>query len=202
VADHADTQGPRDHGSQSDHVVFFFDDSQELLHEVTRYVNAGLNYDGNALVIATTEHIHSLRAALPQLRLERAEADGRLLALDAEQILAQFMVNGCPDPALFDLSVGSRVRGHLNETGALSVYCELVALLCDEGNLTGALQLEELWNDLQLSTAFSLFCAQPLGDVRAHSGDAFTQICGRHTRVQTSRSPDPETDMAREFPPL
>jgi diguanylate cyclase (GGDEF)-like protein len=181
------TQG---HHSQSDHVVFLFDDRRQLLHEVTMYVSDGLNYDGHVLVIATPEHTESLRAALPQLRLERAEREGRFLALDAQQTLARFMVDGIPDPALFEQSVGALVRAHLIETGVLSGYCELVAVLCKQDNLVGALMLEELWNELQLSTTFSLFCAQPLADVQGQPDDALAQICDRHTHVHMTRSLD------------
>ncbi len=101
-------------------------------------------------MIGAAEHAQALRAALPQLRLERTESEGRFLTLDAEQTLAMFMVDGFPDPALFEQAVGAVVRTHLIETGVLSVYCELVAVLCKEGNLIGALKLEELWNELPI----------------------------------------------------
>ena len=38
----------------------------------------------------------------------------------------------------------------------------MVAVLWKEGNFVAALQLEELWNELQRRTPFSLFCAYPL----------------------------------------
>jgi diguanylate cyclase (GGDEF)-like protein len=180
----------------SDHVVFLFDDRQQLLHEVTMYVSDGLNYDGHVLVIATPEQTQALRAALPQLRLERAEREGRFLALDAQETLAQFMVDGFPDPVLFEQSVGALVRAHLVETGVLSGYCELVALLCQEDNLVGALQLEELWNELQVSTTFSLFCAHPLADVVSQPDDALAQICDRHTHVHMTRPLDQSSRAA------
>jgi diguanylate cyclase (GGDEF)-like protein len=186
----------RGDNSQSDHVVFLFDDRQQLLHEVTMYVSDGLNYDGHVLVIATPEQTQALRTALPQVRLERAEREGRFLALDAQETLARFMVDGIPDPALFEESVGALVRAHLIETCVLSGYCELVALLCKEDNLVGALMLEELWNELQLSTTFSLFCAHPLAEAQAQPGDAIGQICDLHTHVHMSQTlePDPGTD--------
>jgi diguanylate cyclase (GGDEF)-like protein len=180
----------------SDHVVFLFDDREQLLHEVTLYVSDGLNYDGHVLVIATPDQTQALRAALPQLRLERAEREGRFLALDAQETLAQFMVDGFPDRDLFEQSVGALVRAHLLETGVLSGYCELVALLCQEDNLVGALQLEELWNELQLSTTFSLFCAHPLADVVSQPEDALAQICDRHTHVHMTRSLDQSSRAA------
>jgi diguanylate cyclase (GGDEF)-like protein/PAS domain S-box-containing protein len=175
---------------RSDHVVFLFDDREQLLHEVTMFMSDGLSYGGHVLMIVSAEHGQVLRAALPQIRLERAESEGRFLALDAEQTLSQFMVDGLPDRALFEQSVGSTLRSHLIETAVLSAYCELGDVLCQAGNLIGALKVEELWNELQLSTTFSLFCAQPLADVEAQAGDPLAQICDRHSHVLL---PDPWT---------
>ena len=186
----------RDPDSPSDHVVFFFNDNHQLTYEATGYVSAGLNYGGHALMIAASNHIRELRATLPQLRVERAQREGRFLALDAEQTLALFMVDGLPDPALFEQNVASTVRTHLSETGVLSVYCELGAVLCKEGNLSGALRVDELWNELQLSTNFSLFCGHPLSDVQTQPGDAIAQICDLHTHVHMSPALDPDADPA------
>jgi diguanylate cyclase (GGDEF)-like protein len=183
--------------SLSDHLVFLFDDRQQLLHEVTMYVSDGLNYDGHVLVIATPEQTEALRAALPPLRLERAEREGRFVALDAQATLARFMVDGLPDPALFEQTMGGLIRAHAIETALLSGYCELVALLCEEDNLVGALKLEELWNELQLSTTFSLFCAHPLADVQSQPGDALAQICDRHTHVHMTRARDQNVRVAK-----
>jgi diguanylate cyclase (GGDEF)-like protein len=188
----------RQQNSKGDHAVFLFDDGQELLHEVVGYVSDGLNYDGHALVIATAEQRGALRAALPQLRLRRAENEGRFLDLDAEGLLTRFMVGGLPDPGLFDRSVGGTVRDHQTGTGVLSVFCGLGAAIIKEGNLIGALRLEELWNELQLSTTFSLFCGHPLADVQDQPGDALAQIYNLHTHVQMSRSlgQDVRTDIS------
>jgi diguanylate cyclase (GGDEF)-like protein/PAS domain S-box-containing protein len=182
---------------RSDHVLFLFDDREHLLHEVTMYVSDGLSYGGHVLMIATADHGRDLRAALPQIRLERAESEGRFLALDAEQTLSDFMVDGLPDPALFEQTLGNTVRSHLiGAGGVLSAYCELAAVLCKAGNLIGALKVEELWNELQLSTTFSLFCAQLLVDVEVQPGDVLAQICARHSHVHMARSLDRDAEGA------
>jgi signal transduction histidine kinase len=66
----------------------------------------------------------------------------------------------------------------------LRLYGEMVDLLWRDGNTEGALQLEQLWNDLAHTYEFSLLCAYAMGNFY-RSGDAerFQQICRHHTRV-------------------
>ena len=64
----------------------------------------------------------------------------------------------------------------------------MVALLWELGNVAGALELEELWNDLQQHEDFELLCAYPtsaLGDARL--GDV-SEVCALHTGVRPPSS--------------
>src|SRR3954447_20662011 len=105
---------------------------------------------------------------------------------DAEELLAEFMVEGLPDPALFQTSVGKL----LNESGStaysqgasLVVFGEMVAVLWDEGNRVGALALEHLWNDLLNNQAFHLHCAYPRALFSQDEAGIFN-ICESHSHV-------------------
>jgi hypothetical protein len=170
------------HGDgRRDHSVLFYDDDDELLRELTAYVSDGLAGNGRSIVIATAAHREALMAALPSRLLLPAEVEGRFLTLDAGQTLSLFMRDGHPDADLFAQTVGTQVRANVTETGTLSAYGEMVAVLWRAGNFVGALQLEELWNDLQRSTPFALLCAYPRVDVDGQLGDAMGQICGLHS---------------------
>jgi anti-sigma regulatory factor (Ser/Thr protein kinase) len=65
----------------------------------------------------------------------------------------------------------------------------MVALLWDEGNLEGAIELETMWNDLAATHAFTLFCAYAMSSLET-SGDlaAAKRICDGHDRVITVSS--------------
>lgn len=65
--------------------------------------------------------------------------------------------------------------------GAVRAYGEMVALLWDEGNATGALRLEELWDELQRETEFSLLCAYP-EDALGGEADC-ARVHAAHTHV-------------------
>jgi hypothetical protein len=60
----------------------------------------------------------------------------------------------------------------------------MVAVLWDEGNVTAAIALEDLWNDLATRYPFSLFCAYPMRALKADaSTEGFRTICGQHSKV-------------------
>jgi signal transduction histidine kinase len=60
----------------------------------------------------------------------------------------------------------------------------MVALLWIEGNADAAIRLEELWNDLARTHAFSLRCAYPMSSFcRGEHGDLLLKICAEHSVV-------------------
>ena len=68
------------------------------------------------------------------------------------------MREGSPDPALFDATIGALVRKCASGARGLRAFGEMVDVLSAEGNLVGALQLEELWTQLQSTVRFELLC--------------------------------------------
>ena len=85
--------------------------------------------------------------------------------VDTEGLLSTFMVNDVPRPKLFLASVGNVLgdakKAARSKDQGLTVFGEMVALLWEQGNKTGALALEKLWNDLLNDRAFHLHCAYP-----------------------------------------
>src|SRR5256886_15995148 len=60
----------------------------------------------------------------------------------------------------------------------------MVALLWAAGKRDAAIRLEELWNDLAQTHAFSLRCAYPMADFhREEHSAAFRAICEQHSGV-------------------
>ena len=71
------------------------------------------------------------------------------------------MVAGKPDPVLFEATIGSIVERAARGGRTVRVFGEMVAVLWDAGNVTGALALETLWNDMASNRQFFLLCAYP-----------------------------------------
>lgn len=149
------------------HVVQFYGNDDYLLDELGRFVGTALIAGDAALIIATKAHREGLAQRLIYRGFEPARItdQGRYLALDASETLAQFMVAGLPDQDKF-MSVVTGAMSCL-ESGAkrdfrLVAFGEMVALLWAEGNREGALRLEQLWNELARTRSFSLRCGYPL----------------------------------------
>ena len=165
----------------TDHFVQFYRTDDYLIECLASYVAAGILAEERALVIATPEHRIALEKRLRVKSVDVAgmTAQSRYLALDAEELLAKFMVAGKPDPALFQEVVGNLVRSASKES-RLRAFGEMVALLWLAGQPDAAIALEELWNDLSRKHAFALYCAYP-SECAAPAG--LERICRSHTHV-------------------
>jgi len=172
------------------HVVQFYGDDGFLFDELSRFIGTALGAGEAALVIASKEHRDGLARRLKIWGLDTAwaMAQGRYVALDAAETLAKFMVDGWPDVARFAEVVGGlieRVRAASGgEARRVAAFGEMVALLWMEGNADAAIRLEELWNDLARTHAFSLRCAYPMSSFcREEHGDLLLKICAEHSAV-------------------
>jgi PAS domain S-box-containing protein len=186
----ADQLAPNSHWSvmcESEHFVQFYDQDEFLLDALTGFIGAGLNEGGVCLVIATGLHQSGLAERLKAngLDLVAARSSGTFITLDAAETLSKFMVDGLPDPLRFAAVVGSVIMQVSRPEKHLRIFGDMVAQLCLDGNLAGAVRLEQLWNDLHHSLhPFSLFCAYSM---HCFAGDEFTsyfaEICQQHSQI-------------------
>jgi hypothetical protein len=139
---------------KSGHFVRFYDDGDIVMDEVAAFLRQAVGAGGKGIVIATPDHVDVLRRRL-------GTAAVRVAWMDADAMLARFMVDGWPDPARFDAAVGTAVAAACAGGTTVHAFGEMVALLCARGRHEAALQLEALWNDLARRHDFSLFCAYP-----------------------------------------
>jgi anti-sigma regulatory factor (Ser/Thr protein kinase) len=181
-----------------DHVVQFYERDDDLVASVGRYLDAAVRAGEVAIVIATRAHRRRFSEALEArgVDLGNARASGELVELDAAETLDRFMVGGKPDPDAFAVVVGGLVRSAAEGGRRVRAYGEMVALLWDDGLVTAAIELEDLWNRLAKRVAFSLFCAYPTTSVTAGEHvDAFADICRCHSALV----PDDVPAAARRF---
>jgi hypothetical protein len=101
-------------------------------------------------------------------------------------MLAMFMVDGLPEADLFLSSVGRLLLDAKNAARSkdqrLTVFGEMVAVLWENGNKSGALALEELWNRTMEENAFHLHCAYPSW-LFGENGTEMRHICQVHSHV-------------------
>jgi hypothetical protein len=173
------------------HVVQFYGHDEELAERVTDYLLGALKGDGVAVVIATAAHRREFEARLAQAGVDLVDAcaRGAYLAMDAAETVRELMAGDQLGSTTFDSTAFDRVIGGLiGRAGAggrtVSAYGEMVALLWDDGLVSAAAQLEEMWNELGRRHPFSLFCGYRSDSVtRAGYLDAFAEVCRLHQEV-------------------
>jgi signal transduction histidine kinase len=179
--------------SPIDHRVLFYENEHFLAASVADFLADGLRGEQPVIVIATAPHRHSfaLRLRAKGFDVDSATAAGRLAMLDAEELLATFMVGLTPNAEQFNRIVGGMINGSVlagrvlaGRGAGVRMYGEMVDVLWGAGNTDGAIRLEQLWNELGEQLAFSLLCAYPLGRFYHESHTrAFQEICRHHSDV-------------------
>ena len=148
----------------------FYDADAELVARAGEYLRGA----DAAVVIATGAHRAALAGELPD--------PDRVVWLDAQATLDRLMRDGALDHAAFADVVGGVIRTAAAGGRPVRAFGEMVALLWQRGDVTGALELETLWNELMTSVPFSLYCAYP----SVADADDFARICRAHTAVEAT----------------
>jgi hypothetical protein len=171
------------------HSVHFYDQNEAMIERLRGIVASGLEIGNSVLVVATAEHRLQLLQALSKshVRVRGAEKAGRFVLCDAEEMLSSFMVGDKPDPDKFVSTLGrllTEVKEAAVDAGkGVTVFGEMVAVLWQAGNKTGALKLEELWNDLLNGRTFHLHCAYPTWQFSGSDRQDIEAVCDHHSHV-------------------
>jgi anti-sigma regulatory factor (Ser/Thr protein kinase) len=179
-----------EHAHSHSHVVNFYDDESQVTADIARFAADGLANGERVILVATAAHRAAVDEVLVQFGADAARARfaGRLVTLDAGEALATFMVEGAPDPRKFDAYFGSLVDLAAEDGCAVRVFGEMVALLWEQGNVPGAIEVEGLWNALGRSRPFSLLCAYPSHALETGALADANQVCELHSDVLPPRS--------------
>jgi len=177
------------------HSVQFYGDDSILLEGLSRFIGGALGAGDASIVIATEAHRKGLIARLEGhgLNVAVAEAEGRLVVLDAARTLAEFTLNGSLSSQLFRERIGPVIiaarEACVSENPRVAAFGEMVALLWAQGKAEQAIQLEQFWNDLAQTHSFHLCCAYPIsGFDRTDHVDSFQLICAEHSHVTPAES--------------
>jgi len=193
------------------HVVQFYGGDRELAISVGGYLAEGISAGDMVVVVATEPHRLAFEAELIAAGVDTgaAGAAGRLLMLDAAESLRDFWDGGRLDRDRFEAGLGGLVRRAASGSRPVRIYAEMVALLWDAGQVTVALELEELWNDLGSRLPFALLCGYPARLLADDANPAdIDAVCRLHTNI-IGLQPDPpgeeklpgaEAEAVRGFP--
>ena len=117
------------------HAVQFYERESYLLDSVSDYIGSALGAASAGILIATPPHREGVAQRLTARGLDivGAGAQGRYVALDARDTLDRFMVDGWPDPARFDDTIGTLIATTRERAPQIHAFGEMVALLWAEG---------------------------------------------------------------------
>jgi hypothetical protein len=183
------TDSASDQSAGYPHSVKFYSDDHALAGTVAEFLAPGLCERLPAIVIATPEHLTLIATALDRLGLNvpQLETDGDLQALDADEVLARFMVGPQPDPVRFHRTVDTIIdracKGR--QPCPVRAYGEMVDVLWKRANPTGAIQLEMLWNRVATHAQFSLLCGYAVGNFykEVSAGPTVQTVCAQHNHI-------------------
>ncbi len=142
------------------HSCGFYRDDGQLLREAGGWLADGLRRGDGVVAIATRAHCEALRDRLADDGLDPGAlaAGGQLALVDAAETLAAVWRGGAVDEARFAALVGGRVDEARARRGRVRAFGEMVRLLWSDGDLGGALTLEEHWNRMLPGRSCELLC--------------------------------------------
>lgn len=169
-----------------DHIVQIYGDDNVFMDGLEGFVGSALRAGESAIVIATPAHLHALEKRMRDrgVDVERARAENRYLARDAEQTLELFMVDGWPEETLFTKCVGELLelaRG--GQDRKVRAFGEMVAILWARNRVAATLQLELMWTRYCEIQKFPLFCSYPREGFTKNAAESIVDICRAHSRV-------------------
>jgi anti-sigma regulatory factor (Ser/Thr protein kinase) len=163
-----------------DHVVHVYTHDAQLVTELASFITQGLSQDESVVIVATAEHRAAITKTLDAGSQRGADT---FVVLDAADTLQKFMIDDAPDPALFETVIGGIVDAAARGGRPVRAFGEMVAVLWEQGNVTGALALEGLWNDLAATREFFLMCAYPSSSLDGGSLHAMNSVCQLHSKL-------------------
>jgi signal transduction histidine kinase/CheY-like chemotaxis protein len=173
------------------HLVQFYEGEGFLAEIVASFLGSGLGAGHHVVAVATAEHRAAFCARLENsfIDIERARTTGRLLLVDADEMLEAITRNGVVDPARFESVVGQLIDRLSAPNCHVRAYGEVVELLWQRGRRAEAIELERMWNDLGHRRQFSLLCAYQFAHFENDiEGTTFRSVCDAHTHVIPTES--------------
>jgi hypothetical protein len=116
---------------------------------------------------------------------------GHYRAVVTTAALPSLMRNGHPDAErmrefVVELEC-ARVMAPRGAETRMTFAGDISALLVAEGNMQGALEMEQIWNDLTSPLPFLTICSYPSSPFEGADAQAFPHVCAEHFAIARSR---------------
>jgi hypothetical protein len=168
-----------------DHVVQIYEDREAFLDILTGFVTDGIKSGDCVVLILKPDHLQALdeRLMVQNYDIKQLTAQAKFIAVDAQQALSEFMIDGWPDQAKFMTFISGLLNRARKTHTQIRAFGEMVALLWEQGHYGATVNLEHLWNNLLAEQSFKLFCAYPKSGFTQNPGESILDICATHSMV-------------------
>ena len=163
------------------HVAGFYQTDGFLAERVASFITEGLTAGEQVIVLATPSHWTGISARLNASGLEfrRAVTEGRLLLLDANEVLAGLTVEGRVSVEGFRAALARFIAPGVRQR----IYGELVSLLAERGDLDTAIAIESVGHELAHTLRMPVLCGYHAGgDAPMMGREAISRIAAVHDR--------------------
>jgi len=179
------------------HTVEFYPDDAGFVAGFARFTQAALDAGKAVLVVVTESHQRSLFQKLQEHGVDPLAAieSGRLIPLDVTDTLFTFMgndlmendltENDLPDPLRFSRVVGDLIAAAARATAGkhsrVAICGECASILWAQGKADGAIQVEQLCNQLTKRYEIDILCGFSLSSFyREEDKQVFQRICSEY----------------------
>lgn len=168
------------------HVGLIVQDDAFLAASVAEWAAGSLRAGGGALLVGTTPHLEQIRTECSRrgVDLGARERAGLVVLIDAEWLLAKFMLDGAPDGPRFRQLLDEILAGIVGAVGSstkVRAWGEMVSVLRLRNDAYGARKLEALWGEALHRHGFSLMCSYHTGHPDARpSSDLLKDVASSH----------------------
>jgi len=171
------------------HVAQFYRDEAGHRQCYVRFIANAMKAGDATIMMAAQPHLEGVAQSLRAqgLDIDDAIQGGSHIALDAKELLASIMEGGVPDCDQFIERLNSLVvsasQAMKKSNRRVAIAGECCGLLCAEGNIDAAVQIEEKGNELiQANGNVDILCTYPMPLFK--QGDStFERVCSLHQAV-------------------
>jgi hypothetical protein len=164
--------------STAEHRVAFFQTNDFVTDRLTSFVAEGLAGGEQVIMLARRPRWDAVCARLDAqgIALTRAAAEGRLLFLDADEVLDGLTMEGKVSVDGFRTALRRFIDSRMKQR----IYGELVSLLAARGDTAGAVAIEALGHELAHGLHIPVLCGYHMGGDSPLSVDAIERIEAVH----------------------
>jgi hypothetical protein len=173
------------HERRAEHTAALYRSDDFIVERVALFIAEGLALREQVLVVCTLAHWNTIGRRLDSSGVPygRATSAGRLVFVDAEEVLDAIAKNGTVSAERF----GAMLHGLLKPTAKARVYGEVVSLLAERGDIDAAIEIERLGRQLAHTRGIPILCGYHVDGANKLSEEELARICEVHDRSSAQR---------------